>query len=78
LLTYPIINQPQVGIVSTDGVKRRPVVVEQADGTEAIAIHSIGLLSLAWDHRAVDGAYAAMFVARVVELLSARDWASEL
>jgi 2-oxoglutarate dehydrogenase E2 component (dihydrolipoamide succinyltransferase) len=77
-LTGPIINQPQVGILSTDGVKRRPVVVEQADGTEAIAIHSIGLVSLAWDHRAVDGAYAATFVARIVELLSARDWAAEL
>ena len=41
-LTAPIINQPQVGILSTDGVKRRPVVVAQDDGNEAIAIHSIG------------------------------------
>jgi pyruvate dehydrogenase E2 component (dihydrolipoamide acetyltransferase) len=77
-LTYPIINQPQVGILSTDGVKRRPVVVAQDDGTEAIAIHSIGLLCLAWDHRAVDGAYAAAFVARVVEILATRDWSAEL
>ena len=64
-LTAPIINQPQVAILSTDGVKRRPTVVTQPDGTEAIAIHSLGLLCLAWDHRAVDGAYAAAFVARV-------------
>jgi 2-oxoglutarate dehydrogenase E2 component (dihydrolipoamide succinyltransferase) len=77
-LTAPIINQPQVGILSTDGVKRRPVVVTQDDGTEAIAIHSIGLLCLAWDHRAVDGAYAAAFVARVVEILATRDWSAEL
>ena len=56
-LTAPIINQPQVAILSTDGVKRRPTVVTQDDGTEAIAIHSMGLLCLAWDHRAVDGAY---------------------
>ena len=77
-LTAPIINQPQVGILSTDGVKRRPVVVAQEDGTEAIAIHSIGLLCLAWDHRAVDGAYAAAFVARVVEILASRDWSAEL
>jgi 2-oxoglutarate dehydrogenase E2 component (dihydrolipoamide succinyltransferase) len=77
-LTAPIINQPQVGILSTDGVKRRPVVVAQRDGTEAIAIHSIGLLCLSWDHRAVDGAYAAAFLARVVEILDTRDWSAEL
>jgi len=77
-LTSPIINQPQVAILSTDGVKRRPTVVVQDDGTEAIAIHSLGLLCLAWDHRAVDGAYAAAFVARITELLATRDWASEL
>ena len=77
-LTAPIINQPQIGILSTDGVKRRPTVVVQDDGTEAIAIHSMGLLCLSWDHRAVDGAYAAAFVARVVELLARHDWAAEL
>ena len=77
-LTSPIINQPQVAILSTDGVKRRPIVVTQDDGTEAIAIHSTGLLCLAWDHRAVDGAYAAAFVARVGQLLATHDWAAEL
>ena len=77
-LTSPIINQPQVAILSTDGVKRRPTVVVQDDGTEAIAIHSMGLLCLAWDHRAVDGAYAAAFVARVAQLLATHDWAAEL
>jgi pyruvate dehydrogenase E2 component (dihydrolipoamide acetyltransferase) len=77
-LTAPIINQPQVAILSTDGVKRRPVVVTADDGTEAIAIHSIGLLCLSWDHRAVDGAYAAAFVARIAELLDTHDWAAEL
>jgi 2-oxoglutarate dehydrogenase E2 component (dihydrolipoamide succinyltransferase) len=77
-LTAPIINQPQVAILSTDGVKRRPTVVTQDDGTEAIAIHSLGLLCLSWDHRAVDGAYAAAFVARVVEVLATHDWAAEL
>jgi pyruvate dehydrogenase E2 component (dihydrolipoamide acetyltransferase) len=77
-LTAPIINQPQVAILSTDGVKRRPVVVTGDDGSEAIAIHSIGLLCLSWDHRAVDGAYAAAFVARIAELLDTHDWAAEL
>ena len=60
----PIINQPQVMILSTDGVKRRPVVVTDADGAESIAIHSVGNLTLGWDHRAFDGAYAAQFLAR--------------
>jgi pyruvate dehydrogenase E2 component (dihydrolipoamide acetyltransferase) len=77
-LTAPIINQPQVAILSTDGVKRRPVVVNQQDGSEAIAIHSVGLLCLSWDHRAVDGAYAAAFLARVVDILGTRDWSAEL
>ena len=46
LLTMPIINQPQVAILSTDGVKRRPVVVDLPDGAESIAIHSVGNLAL--------------------------------
>src|SRR5690606_34863996 len=45
-MTMPIINQPQVAILSTDAVKRRPVVVETADGDEAIVIHSVGNLTL--------------------------------
>ena len=78
LLTMPIINQPQVAILSTDGVKRRPVVVELPDGTESIAIHSVGNLALSWDHRSFDGAYAAAFLHRVKELLETRDWSAEL
>lgn len=78
MLTMPIINQPQVAILSTDGVKRRPVVVEGPDGSEAIAIHSVGHLVLGWDHRAFDGAYAAAFLHHVAEILATRDWAAEL
>jgi pyruvate dehydrogenase E2 component (dihydrolipoamide acetyltransferase) len=78
LLTMPIINQPQVAILSTDGVKRRPVVVDLPDGGESIAIHSVGNLVLTWDHRAFDGAYAAAFLHRVKELIETRDWAAEL
>jgi 2-oxoglutarate dehydrogenase dihydrolipoamide succinyltransferase (E2 component) len=77
-LTMPIINQPQVAILSTDGVKRRPVVVDLGDGSEAIAIHPTGNLTLTWDHRAFDGAYAAAFLARTKELLETMDWAQEL
>ncbi len=77
-MTLPIINQPQVAIISTDGVKRRPVVVDLPDGSEAIAIHSVGNVTLTWDHRAFDGAYAASFLARVKDILETRDWAAEL
>lgn len=76
--TVPIINQPQVAILATDGIARRPVVVTHADGSESIAIHSTGILGVSWDHRAVDGAYVSLFLARVAELLGTRDWAAEL
>jgi pyruvate dehydrogenase E2 component (dihydrolipoamide acetyltransferase) len=78
LITGAIINQPQVAILSTDGVARRPVVVELPDGTESITIHSVGLAALTFDHRAVDGAYVARFLARLSEILNERDWAGEL
>ena len=74
----PVINQPQVMILSTDGVKRRPVVVTDGSGGESIAIHSVGNLTLGWDHRAFDGAYAAQFLERVKEILETRDWSAEL
>jgi 2-oxoglutarate dehydrogenase E2 component (dihydrolipoamide succinyltransferase) len=76
--TVPIINQPQVAILATDGIARRPVVVTQADGSESIAIHSTGILGVSWDHRAVDGAYVSSFLAKVSELLASRDWSAEL
>ncbi len=77
-MTVPIINQPQVGILSTDGVKRKPVVVELADGSEAVAIHPVGLLALSFDHRAVDGAYGARFLNAVASVIQTRDWSAEL
>jgi 2-oxoglutarate dehydrogenase E2 component (dihydrolipoamide succinyltransferase) len=76
--TVPIINQPQVAILATDGIARRPVVVTHADGSESIAIHSTGILGVSWDHRAVDGAYVSSFLARVSDLLISRDWSDEL
>ncbi|MEL0075387.1 MAG: 2-oxo acid dehydrogenase subunit E2, partial [Ilumatobacter sp.] len=78
VLTMPIINQPQVGIISTDAVVRRPVVAAMADGGEAIVIHPVGNLAMSWDHRAFDGAYAAGFLKRVKEILETRDWSAEL
>ncbi|MDH3680692.1 MAG: 2-oxo acid dehydrogenase subunit E2 [Acidimicrobiia bacterium] len=78
MMQFPIINQPQVAILSTDGVKRKPVVIEDDYGNESIAIHSVGVLAMAWDHRAIDGAYAAAFLARAKEILETRDWDAEL
>jgi len=78
LITGAIINQPQVAILSTDGVSRRPVVVELPDGSESIGIHSMGLVAINFDHRAVDGAYVARFLSRLSDILDDRDWAGEL
>jgi 2-oxoglutarate dehydrogenase E2 component (dihydrolipoamide succinyltransferase) len=77
-LTIPVINQPQTAILSTDGVKKRPVAVVLPDGSDGIAVHPVGILALTFDHRAFDGAYAAAFVARVKEILETRDWSAEL
>ena len=78
VLTMPIINQPQVAILSTDAIVRKPVVVDTEDGGEAIAIHPVGNLAMAWDHRAFDGAYAAGFLKRIKEILETKDWSAEL
>jgi 2-oxoglutarate dehydrogenase E2 component (dihydrolipoamide succinyltransferase) len=77
-MVIPVINQPQVAILSTDGVSRKPVVVTTPEGDEAIVVHSVGLLPMSWDHRAFDGAYSAAFLARVREILETRDWTAEL
>jgi 2-oxoglutarate dehydrogenase E2 component (dihydrolipoamide succinyltransferase) len=78
VLTMPIINQPQVAILSTDAIVRKPVVVTASDGSESIAIHPVGHLSMSWDHRAFDGAYAGRFLARVKHILENQDWSAEL
>ena len=77
LITYPIINQPQVAILSTDGIRRKPVVVKLPDGSETIGIHSVGILAIAFDHRVIDGAYAAAFLARMREIIETWNWAQE-
>jgi 2-oxoglutarate dehydrogenase E2 component (dihydrolipoamide succinyltransferase) len=78
VLTMPIINQPQVAILSTDAIVKKPVVIDVPGGGESIAIHPVGNLAMAWDHRAFDGAYAAGFLVRIKEILETRDWSSEL
>jgi 2-oxoglutarate dehydrogenase E2 component (dihydrolipoamide succinyltransferase) len=78
LLTAPIINRPQAAILATDGVQVRPVAVPLGDGEHGLAFHPVGSLCLSFDHRAVDGAYASSFLARVRDLLQERDWLAEV
>jgi pyruvate dehydrogenase E2 component (dihydrolipoamide acetyltransferase) len=78
MMQFPIINQPQVAILSTDGIRRKPVVITDDAGNEGIAIHSVGILALAWDHRAFDGAYVAAFLDHLRSIIETRDWESEL
>lgn len=78
VLTMPIINQPQVAILSTDAIVRKPVVARLSDGSESIAIHPVGNLAMSWDHRAFDGAYAAGFLAKIKRILETQDWSAEI
>jgi 2-oxoglutarate dehydrogenase E2 component (dihydrolipoamide succinyltransferase) len=69
LFDTPIINQPQSGILGTGAVVKRPVVVDDPDLGEVIAIRSMVYLALTYDHRLVDGADAARFLVTVKERL---------
>jgi pyruvate/2-oxoglutarate dehydrogenase complex dihydrolipoamide acyltransferase (E2) component len=77
LFTTPIINPPQVAILSTDAVRKRPVVVEGEAG-DAIAVHPVGVVAQSFDHRAFDGAYSAAYLQRLKQVLETHDWAREL
>jgi pyruvate dehydrogenase E2 component (dihydrolipoamide acetyltransferase) len=77
LFTAPIINPPQVAILSTDAIRKRPVVVESAGG-DAIAIHPVGTIAQSFDHRAFDGAYSAAFLSKVKSFIETHDWAAEI
>jgi pyruvate/2-oxoglutarate dehydrogenase complex dihydrolipoamide acyltransferase (E2) component len=65
IMATPIINQPQVAILDLEAVVKHPVVVSDVDGNDAIAIRPTTILGLSWDHRALDGAVAARFLATV-------------
>jgi pyruvate dehydrogenase E2 component (dihydrolipoamide acetyltransferase) len=69
LFDTPIINQPQVGILGTGSVVKRPVVVDDPDLGETIAVRSMCFLALSYDHRIVDGADAARFLTTVKQRL---------
>jgi len=63
VMATPVINQPQVAILDMEAIVRRPVVIAGEDGAETLAIHSVCVLGLSFDHRAIDGAYVARFLA---------------
>ena len=73
MLSVPIIAQPQTAILAFDAIEKRPVVVD-----DAIAIRHRAYLSLSWDHRVIDGALAAQFLARVRQNLETWDFAEDL
>ncbi len=77
LITAPIINQPQVAILSIDGVRKKPVVIESPHG-DSVAIRPVGVLAQTFDHRAVDGAYSAAFLHEVRTVIETRDWIQAL
>jgi 2-oxoglutarate dehydrogenase E2 component (dihydrolipoamide succinyltransferase) len=77
-MSAPIINVPNVAILSTETVVKRPTVVTDADGQDMIAIRHIGYLGLTWDHRAFDGSTAVLFLQRIKQNLETWDWEQEL
>ena len=78
LFDTPIINQPQVGILGTGAVVKRPVVVNDPTLGEVVAVRSMVYLALTYDHRIVDGADAARFLVSVKDRLEEGDFAAEL
>jgi len=77
LFSISIINQPQAAILSVDGVRKKPVVIEGPDG-DVIAIRPMGILAQSFDHRAFDGAYSASFLHYLKEIIEGRNWLHEI
>lgn len=77
MFTSPIINAPQVAILSTDAIRKRPMVVSTPDG-DFVAARTAGIVGQSFDHRAFDGAYAASFLSRLKQVLETHDWSCEI
>ncbi|MCB1377471.1 MAG: 2-oxo acid dehydrogenase subunit E2 [Alphaproteobacteria bacterium] len=77
LFTSPIINAPQVAILSADAIRMRPAVVETAEG-HFIAPRLMGVLGQSFDHRAFDGAYSAAFLSRLKQIIETHDWSTDI
>ena len=78
LFDTPIINQPQVAILGTGAIEKRPVVVPDSTGQDVIAIRSMMYLALSYDHRVVDGADAARFLVAMKNRLEEGSFEAEL
>ena len=76
LFTAPIINQPQVGILSMDAVKKRAHVIESPTG-DSVGVRPVGILAHSFDHRAIDGAYSAAYLQKLKSLIESSDWGAE-
>jgi pyruvate/2-oxoglutarate dehydrogenase complex dihydrolipoamide acyltransferase (E2) component len=74
--TVPIINAPQVGILSTDAIRLKPAVVSTQEG-DFVSPRMIGMIGQSFDHRAFDGAYSAAFLSRLKQILETRNWDEE-
>jgi pyruvate/2-oxoglutarate dehydrogenase complex dihydrolipoamide acyltransferase (E2) component len=75
--TAPIINAPQVGILSADSIRLRPAIVSTQEG-DFVAPRMIGMIGQSFDHRAFDGAYSAAFLARLKQIVETRNWDEEI
>ncbi|MGH2703869.1 MAG: dihydrolipoamide acetyltransferase family protein [Actinomycetota bacterium] len=78
IVSVPIINKGQTGILAVDAVTKRPVVVTDEFGSDSIAIRPMVFLSMSWDHRVIDGAEAAQFLSYLKGLLEDADFAPDL
>ena len=74
IMSVPIIPRGQTAILAFEAIQKRVVVTDD----EAIAIRSMGFLPMSWDHRTIDGAEAAKFLARLRERIETTDWSTEL
>jgi pyruvate dehydrogenase E2 component (dihydrolipoamide acetyltransferase) len=77
VITAPIINVPQIAVLSTDSIRKKPVVIESAEG-DSIAVRPVGVLAQCFDHRAVDGAYAGAFLSELKKIIETRIWTQDL
>lgn len=77
-ISAPVINLPNVAILSTDTIAKRPKVVTTVDGQDTIAVRHIGYLGFSWDHRAFDGSTASLFLRRIRDNLETWDWEQQL
>lgn len=77
LITAPIVNAPEVAILSIDGIAKKPVAVETESG-DTVIVRPVGVLAQSFDHRAFDGAYSAAFLDRLRTIIETRNWPDEI